>query len=65
MIRLHSILLLIVGSLLERSDDDNDLQHNISIGMFDDKIGLSIIGYAYDIKLSEKNIFTWVVIHHY
>ena len=58
MIRLHSILLLIVGSLLEGSDDDNDSQHNVSIGMFDDYIGLSIIGYAYDIKLSEKNIFT-------
>ena len=51
------LTLLIVGSLLEGSEVDKKSQHNISIGMLDDKIGLSLIGYTYDVKLSEKKYF--------
>ena len=31
--------------------------HNLSIGIFDDRIGLSLIGYTYNIKLNEMNNF--------
>ena len=30
-------------------------EHNISIGMFDDKTGLSLIGYTCNIKMNEMN----------
>ena len=32
-------------------------KHNISLGMFDDKTGLSFIGYTYDIRQTEMDEF--------
>ena len=31
--------------------------HSVSIGLFDDKTGLSLIGYSYNIKLNQMNEF--------
>ena len=53
MLRRLIILLLIVGLLL--GDSELEQQETIFIGMFDDKIGLSLIGYTYNIKLNEMN----------
>ena len=57
MIRRLIILLLIVGLLLGYSELEQQARHNISIGIFDDKIGLSLIGYTYNMKLNEMNDF--------
>ena len=40
----------------ELFNEDSDFKnHCISVGIFDDKLGLSIIGYSYNIKMNEMN----------
>ena len=49
----HLLLILLILPLF--AQDIN--KRNVSIGMFDDKTGLSFIGYTYDIKQTEMDEF--------
>ena len=62
--RRYITLLLLIGlawgqefnSHKELLNKDSDFKnHCISVGIFDDKTGLSLIGYSYNIKLNEMN----------
>ena len=49
-------LVLFISLAFGQSNEvEKSTKHNISIGMFDDKTGLSLIGYTCNIKLNEMN----------
>ena len=47
-------VIIIVNSIIFAQDIN---KHNISIGMFDDKTGFSLIGYTYNIQQTEMDEF--------
>ena len=51
-------ILFIVGFAFSQTKNDEILsKHNISLGMLDDKTGLSLVGYTYNIKQTKMNEF--------
>ena len=59
MIHLLLIPLVLVVSLAfgQSNEAEKSTKHNISIGMFDDRTGISLVGYTYNVRQTDMDEF--------